>query len=698
MRLLHYLTRTGRISALIKLSVLFCFINLWTPSAGAAATVAPAVFDENIRINADRMNQNLAEGIYTADGNVVVLWKGMKLTADQIRYTAATHIMYAAGSVVLTKESAVMKGETLNLNMDTGRAEMDTALLTDPKSNMTITAEKLIRIDENQFSSASTEMTTCDMPDPSWKFGADALNVNLQEYATGRNVIFYVKNIPVLYLPWFAFPVVLEKKSGFLFPNFGYSIKKGVQLDIPLYIVISPSQDLLLDLDMMSIRGVGTGLEYRYIRTRGSEGHISGYQIYDQLADQWRWQLAGEHKEIFSSNANLRMSVNITSDRTFSNDFGEKSGDYNRQSSDTTINTLKTWQNYGVTSYLRYNENLYAADNRTTLQTLPSLGIAGVRQAISTLPLYFDLDGSADNFYRESAPSGQRLYLYPRISMIPFQSNYLQTSLFAGTHIRGYSTDKRDNSSGTLASAGDLLPEAGVRLSTSLTRIYDTNFQFLRKVRHEIIPDFSYGFVPEHNQQRLPLYDYTDRIIHRNMISLSVTSLMNGKFVSGDTTEYRDISRIKLSADYLIDGGRRDLLTLVESQRPWSDLILESDVLLTKLLRMTFDARYNLYDNQLSTAVAGIEVDDPQGNSVGAGYQMSRNEVEYFEGRLATKLIKPLNLSYTARYSFDRGDFLESVYAAEYRHKCWSVNLAVHQRPGNQSYTVNFNLAGMGSK
>lgn len=182
------------------------------------------------------------------------------------------------------------------------------------------------------------------------------------------------------------------------------------------------------------------------------------------------------------------------------------------------------------------------------------------------------------------------------------------------------------------------------------------------------------------------------------MITLSATSLLNGKFASADTTEYRDLSRIKLSADYALDGERRDLLTLVESQRPWSDLMLESETWLSKQLRVTFDSRYNFYENYLSTAVAGIEADDRKGNSVGAAYQMARKEVEYFEGHVSTKLITPLNLSYTARYSFDRRDFLESVYTAEYRHKCWSVNLAVHQRPGNQSFTVNFNLAGFGSK
>lgn len=697
---------------LFNFLLLFSISCCWAPSAWADASTAT---DENIHINADRMSQRQADGEYTAEGNVVVLWQGQKLTADTVRYSVATHIMNANGSVVLSKGPVVLKGESLFLDMNSGRAEMDTTLLTLPATGMKVSSEKLVRIDESHFSATSTEMTSCDLPDPSWNFGADSLKVNLLGYATGRNVIFYIKNIPVLYLPWIAFPVVLEKRTGILFPRFGYSTKRGAQLDVPLYLVISPSQDLQLDLDIMSRRGIGTEIDYRYIRKRGSQGYIDAYSIYDQREDRWRWELAQEHNELFSRDLNLRMSVNAISDRTFLNDFGEKTGDhnrktisatndfgekageYNRQSSESTINILKTWQDYAATAYLRYTEDLYAANNRATLQTMPSLGVAGVRQTIFSLPLYVDIDGSVDNLYRDSAPSGQRLHLYPRITLLPFRNSFIQTSLFAGAHVRGYSTVRRDSST-TQSSDGDLLPEAGVRLSTSLTRIYDTDFQQLKKIRHEIIPEIYYSFLPERNQQRLPFYDYTDRMIHQNMISLSLTNLINGKFVSGDTTEYRDITRIKLSANYALEGGRRDLLTLVESQRPWSDLILESDTWVTKILRLTFDSRYNLYENHLSTAVAGIEADDRQGNTIGVGYQMARNEVEYFEGRLSTKLIKPLNLSYTSRYSFDRSDFLETVYAAEYRHKCWSVNLALHQRPGNQSYTVNFNLAGLSAK
>ncbi len=680
------------------ISILLLLILIHLPFASISNGEESPFTDDNIHIKADSMNHGQADGLYTARGNVVVTWQGLNLVADQATYDSNSHLLLANGNVTVSKGNDIIKGESLTLNLENNRVEMDKATLTMPETNLSFSGEKITRLNDNEFQVSSTELTTCDLPDPSWKFGADTLKVNVLGYATGRNVVFYVKDIPVLYLPWIAFPVVREKKSGLLFPKVGYSNARGAQLDIPVYWVISPSQDLLFDLDLLTKRGVGTGLDYRYIRARGSEGHLGGYQIYDALKNRWRWQVGQNHKEIISPDANLRMDVNLTGDRSFLGDFGEKSGDYNRQSTDTTINALKAWQHYALASHINYSEDLYAVDNRATLQTLPAVELSGVRQAILKTPLYFDIDAGIANLYRESSPSGQRLHLFPRVTFHPSLGDYLQASVFAGSHVRGYTTDKRTAGSGASSSDADLLPEVGVRLSTSLARGFDVASANLKKVRHEIIPEVSYSYIPERSQQRLPFYDYTDRMVWQNMLGFSVTNLINGKFTNGETTEYREISRIKLMLGYNFEGQRRDLLSLVDTQRPWSDLVLESDTWLNRNIRLTFDTRYNLYDNRLSTASVGLEADDRQGNMIGASYQLARGEVEYMEGRLATKYFKPFNLSYLARYSFDLGDFLESVYSVEYRHKCWSVTTAIHQRPGNYSYTLNFNLAGLSGK
>src|SRR6185369_154567 len=148
------------------------------------------------------------------------------------------------------------------------------------------------------------------------------------------------------------------------------------------------------------------------------------------------------------------------------------------------------------------------------------------------------------------------------------------------------------------------------------------------------------------------------------------------------------------------EGTRRDQLTLVDANRPWTDLILAADTRPHPQARLTLDARYNVYDRILSSVSPGAEFDDTRGNIAGISYRMSRNAVEYLETRLATKHFKPWTFGYSTRFSFDRGgsyldSFLESVYSVEYQHKCWSVNVALIDRPGNTAFHVNFNLAGL---
>ena len=668
----------------------------WFPTS-ICHGAAPTPSEDNISIHSDAMTQNAANDIIIATGHVRIMWQGMTLTSDKATYYRTTRILYATGNVIARKGDDTMKGRSISLDMDTGRGELEKGVLKTTASNVTFIGEKVIRLNDNEFEIFTTDLTTCDIPDPSWKFRADRLDVNLLGYAIGKGVTFYVKDVPVLYLPWMAFPVVRERKSGLLFPRIGYSANHGAELDIPLYLVISPSQDLLLDLDSQTRRGLGTGVDYRYIRTRGSEGHFGGYLIYDLVKEQWRGQVATNHKEIFSTDMNLRSDINLTSDRNFLTDYGEKSGDYNRQSNDSIVNALKTWQHYALSGYLRFVENLYTPDNSHTLQTLPDISLAGVRQQIPMTPVYFDLDSSFANLYREVGPIGQRVNAYPRLTLVTGLPGYLNASAYAGLHLRGYNTQDTAGT-GARPEDGNLLPEAGARASTSISRVYEVNGPSLKRLRNELTPELSYTYAPSQNQTRLPFYDYSDRLIPQNILYASVTSFLGGKFQTGDVTTYRDLSRIKLTEGYGIGGTRRDLLTLVDVNRPWTDLMLESETWVHPQAKLTFDARYNVYGDYVSSAAPGVEMDDKKGDSAVLGYRFSRDQVQYMEGKLVTKYFKPWVFGYAARYSFDRAGFLESIYTVEYHQKCWSIITSIGDRPGDPfSFHMNFTLEGLTS-
>lgn len=679
------------------LSIIILALGLTGLPADSARSAESVSTDAGVSIKANSLGHNLSDDIITASGDVFIVWEGMTLMAIKADYNRKTHVISATGNVVLIKDGDIVRGSRLTFDTNSGRGELENSTIFIRKGSIRLAGDKILKTGENEYSAENGSYTTCDAENPSWKIGASSLNLVADEYGTGKHAVFYIKSVPVFYFPYIIFPGKRERQTGFLFPQFGWSKTKGVEADLFYYWAISPSQDATVDLDIQSKRGVGAGLDYRYLRSGNSSGNLGGYLIHDQNTRSFRGVLSQSHREIFSPEMNLRSSINMTTDRSFLSDYGEKSGDYNRQSSDSTVNFHKTWQNVALTSSARFTQDYYAATNRNTLQTLPEIGLATVRQQLFSAPVYFDLDSRATNYYREEGTRGQRAYAFPRLTLVSGLPGYLHASLYAGAHMRAYNTDNIPAASPVRGNNGSLLPEAGARVSTSISRVYDTDGGTLKKLRHEIKPELSYTYAMNQDQSRFPQYDYFDRIPYQNIIYYSLTSLLGGKFRSGDTTEYRDLMRLRIMQGYSISGTRRDLLTLVDTDRPLTDLMLESETWIHPQARLTFDARYSVYDSTLTSATPGIEFDDKRGSSAGISYHMAKNEVEYLEARMSTKILRPWTFSYSTRYSFDKRDFLESVYSAEYRHQCWSIMAAYRDRPdsnASRSFTVNFSLMG----
>jgi LPS-assembly protein len=136
---------------------------------------------------------------------------------------------------------------------------------------------------------------------------------------------------------------------------------------------------------------------------------------------------------------------------------------------------------------------------------------------------------------------------------------------------------------------------------------------------------------------------------------------------------------------------------MVDINRPWTDVLLETETWLHPQASLNMATTYNVYGNYLSSATPGVELDDKRGNSAGISYRFARNEVDYVEGRLTTKLLLPWTFSYTTRYSFDGHNFLSSLYSVEYRHQCWSIMVSYLDRRvtnPSQVFSVSFNLMG----
>ncbi len=671
-----------------------CFMLLAAVSPSPALEAA-LPDSSGVRIKADEIGYDKKTDSYNAVGTVRIDWSGIILFADTVSLRQQDNLAVAEGNVLFVKDENTLRGSRASVNLETEQAEIEDASMFVKEGNFRLSGKKLQKTGPEDFHVENGTFTTCDGKVPSWKFSAAELDVTRNKYAVGKHALFYIKDVPVLYFPFIIYPVLEERQSGFLIPRIGLSSKRGFYLELPYYQVISPSQDATFYLDIQTKRGVGLGADYRYMLRSGGFGDAKAYLIYDTDKSELRGNFLLRHQQSFSPTLFFRTDIDLTLDRDFYRDFGEATGEYNRQYLESSAFITKHWERFSLTSEFRYTENLYAVNNKATLQELPIITFTGLKQQLGDSPFYASLDSTFTNFYRENGLKGQRIYLHPMITFFSSPLPGIEASAWAGYYQRFYNTYGGDLATG---SSNIGIPEVGAALSSTLSRVYDVTWGNLKRVKHTIIPEISYSYLPLKNQDGLPFFDYTDRQVAQNMISYSVTNYLTGKYVSADSpSTYRDLGYLRISQGYEFSGTRRDVLTLVDDQRPFTDVRVEAKVNPTERLSFSLDSRFNPYQADFSTVDVAADVSDAEGNSARVAYRFSCDELRYLEGRLNISYVDPFIFHYLTRYSFDTKDFLESYYALEFKQQCWGLIFSYRERPGDRSFIVNFTLSGIGA-
>jgi len=231
---------------------------------------APA--SDELRIKADTIGYNARKDSYTATGKVRIDWQGSTMFADSVSLLQKGVMASADGNVLVRKDDNTIQGDSAFLNLETGKGEINNGRLFIPQGNFRISGKKMEKTGPDDYRIENGSFTTCDGDAPSWKFSAAQLDVTREKYAVGRHAVFYIKDVPLLYIPYMVYPVREERMSGFLLPVIKNSTKRGFQFGIPYYLAISPSQEATVYLDVMTKRGVGTGVDYRYMMRSGARG------------------------------------------------------------------------------------------------------------------------------------------------------------------------------------------------------------------------------------------------------------------------------------------------------------------------------------------------------------------------------------------------------------------------------------------
>lgn len=664
--------------------------TLTAPAALPGTLAGGASSNQPISLQADQLNFEQASQTYRASGQVELRQGEVRLQSDQLVWEAEKNLAHASGDVRVTEPAGTVWASAADYQLQTGVGRLEQAKVFLRQQNFHLGGELIEKLGEQTYRVSNGSFTTCDGEVPSWKFGSSRVDVTLGRYAHARNVIFYLKDLPVLYLPYMIFPVKTERESGLLTPRTGYSRNRGAELSLAYYQVLDVNMDATLYVDYLSELGVGKGLEYRYLLGGDNQGRMLGYHVGGIDGERDHMALDWTHLGTLPGQVRLSADVEYVNNRDYFAEFGEVAEEYNKDKTESVVAVSRSWNKTSLTGQLKYLKDL-TQSNDQTLQRLPELRLTSVRQRLGESPLYAGFDSSATYFWRREGNTGERLNLRPTLSGVFLPGEWLEVVPTLGYRQRLYWTDEEDASQGQV--------DFSTRFSSRFARVYQFERGSLRKLRHSIEPDLLYSYRPDVDQDDLPQFDALDNIPSANSLSLGVSNRLVGRLESaGGNAQYHEYASLRLSQEYDIEESRRDRLNPADRRQPFSNLRSELVLRPTTWSLLDFDGRYDFSSSGRGWSQLGLlaSLQDSRGNALKLDYRYLEGTTEYLQGQVATSVLKPLYLTYLQRHAVDGGTTLEQLLQLEYRAQCWSIFFSIRDRLDDQEYLVSFALTGLG--
>jgi len=684
------------------------------------APVAPAG-DQPVTIIADVMTFNQATNEYLAQGNVEVVQGNQTLKADRVKYNLNTQDADAAGKVLLIQGEDSLASDAMKLNLGTQMGTVTNATIFMKEMNYRITGKEIERTGPNSYHVRDGIITTCNGDRPDWRITGKDIKVKLSGNAVIRDATFQVKNVPLAYFPIAAYPMVTERQSGFLIPKFNFSSGSGAEFNTAYYWAISPRTDSTIYLDLATKKGVGEGLEYRYLINPDSKGKFYLYHTtesskyfhheYDDPLDRDNERLYAnyEGEYYFSPTFYTKALYNYVSDREVYKDYSEeikrseslagRTSLRSREKDESLIFLTKNWDNYSLTTDLDYYRNLLGSNDKT-LQRLPQIVLSGRRQSILGSPAFLSFESSYNTLWREVGQKGERFDLHPTLSL-PFNfNNYVKFNAAVGLREVSYVGLNRENFDKNRA-----LFDVHAALSTNLIRVFSFPGTEIEKIRHSIEPEIVYIYVPNRHQEELVSFDPLSDFDEQNAVVYSVTNRFTVRVLNPDGSySERELGFFKVGQGYNISKPEGKSLPDKdeEENHDFTDVFSELRFTLHPLIYCKSQLGYNPYDNNLRYYNVLVNFKDIRGDYLDVGYRYVREAIEGLHVRSKVKLFS----AWDGFYEIRRNEFfhtnLESIYGVDYNAQCWGIKFYYHEKPAQEGrkkenkFALIFTLTGLG--
>ncbi|MES2204659.1 MAG: LPS assembly protein LptD [Pseudomonadota bacterium] len=581
--------------------------------------------------------------------------------------------------------------------------------------------------------------STCPPDDKTcaWHLTANDLHLDKTEgRGTAYGSTLWLRHLPVMYLPYFSFPLDDRRKSGLLYPSFTNSSNSGYSFVIPYYANLAPNYDLTLYPNFYEERGTYLNSDFRYL-TRGSVGSVDvGVLPDDRKFQQFQKDALteytpGDQLTTLEENSDTRTNFHwldntqLTSNWTGHVDYNYVSDDYflediaqsNMKQSDDQLLQQGNVNYYG--EYWTFQGLL------KNYQTLHPINQDQIYNQYARLPeldfntdipdqipgVDYGLSSQFDYFYIAQDPdvttiptTGYRVNMRPGINL---PNNKPYGYLTPGLQVDSTSYQLSHPSEGDPADPTRVLPlfdiDSGLYFDKD-TPIWGKSYL------QTLEPRLYYLYVPYENQNNLPDFDSTlytltyDQLFQNNRFS-SVDRVGDANQISyGATTRFIDqtsgTEKMNFSMGEILYFQDRQV-SLCDTEtcnrqdtEEFSPIVAQTNYFLSQHWSFSGDTAYDSEQQDFQNASATIHYKQDERRVVNLGYSfVGEGELytDQYDGDTNLANLSQIHASYAwplvAQWntlgsvdwdtSYTNG--VSFMFGAEYSACCWGVSFMVNQ-------------------
>lgn len=677
-----------------------------------------------IDIRADRVNINNTSSAQFA-GNVVINTEKMQLSASSALFNKQSLQLNAEGPLIYQDPFTLVKSNGLFADLNNYHIDLMGAdyQLTQQQGHG---GAAQLSARDNSIELMNASFTTCPSNKPFWSIEASTISLSKTEgWGETYNAVLRILDTPVVYIPYFTFPIDDRRKTGLLAPTISSSERYGLELSTPFYWNIAPNYDATITPRYMSKKGVQINTEFRYLTP-----HHSGLFAMELLEKddsepelKERYLLFWQQNSYF--NENWRASIDITnvSDDNYLTDLNSEYGNI----TDTQLYRTGTLNYLGNvwSAQLKVQNFEVLGDHQESYAALPQVSWH-TTNPISWQGIDWSLNGEFSHFKNNDLviSDASRLHIEPKASYVINDTawSFLSEASLLHTYYQ-----QNGNLNETLFDerVSRTLPKLRLHAQMNLERatklIVDEGVQTLE-------PQLQYLYVPKKDQDNIGLYDTTKMqddfsgLFREQRFSGVDRIAQANQFTIGATTrifDNKNQERFNLSVGqilYLDDNVKPTLQNPLNKTNYNALFAAESMIHWHRRWYLSAGIQYDADTKQLIQSHATIDYKGDKNQLVQLNHRYANDVSGYEIDQIGFFISVPINHQWQFIASYHR-DLVsrrstELFAGLQYESCCWAIQLTGNRqiqtdlnKTINQdeaqfdtSIRLNFVLKGLGGK